>query len=125
MGLERCNKGSASVVALSLLAACAAPPQASPRDLADANDTGGTLKATSASEREILERLPRLANGAALRVGDGTVVGDAAYAAASGRTCRRVQLTQGSGRKSDRLACSDGGAWFFVPDVFDPSKAAD
>jgi hypothetical protein len=83
------------------------------------------MAAAALSPGVVAERLPRLANGATLRVGDETVVGDAAYAAASGRTCRRLQLTQGSGPTSDRLACSDGGAWFFVPDVFDTSKAAD
>jgi hypothetical protein len=50
-------------------------------------------------------------------MGDTTVVADGAYTAASGRTCRA--LTMGTaGKNARRLACHNGGSWYFVPDVF-------
>lgn len=105
-------------LALTLLPACSRAPQASPRDVADANDTGRALAATSQSEREILRQVPALREGSPLRVGDATVVADAVYASASGRTCRALHVADAVGRTRDRLVCSDGVRWFFVPDVF-------
>ncbi|HYQ27537.1 MAG TPA: DVU3141 family protein, partial [Polyangiaceae bacterium] len=87
--------------------------------IADANDTGRALPPASQSERELLQRIPQLPVGPAQRIGDDVVVADAAYTAASGRTCRALQLTASkTGKTSHRVACNGGGTWFFVPDVF-------
>jgi hypothetical protein len=107
-----------SLASLWLSVACAAPPPASPRDLSDANDTGSRLEA-SPSDRALLARLSAMPSGTPRQVGDATVVADAAYAAASGRECRLLHLTRPQGHSTiDQLACSDGGDWFWVPDVF-------
>jgi hypothetical protein len=106
-----------------VLNACSGPPAASARDVADANDTGRTLSPQTANERQLLQQLSQLPNGKAQRIGDTNVIADAPYSAASGHTCRAVQLTGGPKRTADhRLACTDGHAWFFVPDVFVGAK---
>jgi hypothetical protein len=115
---RQANRGLRAV-ALTLLTACASSPALNPRDVADANDTGRTLAPASQSERELLHRMPELPAGPALRIGDDSVAAEAAYTAASGRTCRAVRLTASkTGKTSHRVACNDGGSWFFVPDVF-------
>jgi hypothetical protein len=102
----------------ALLVACSSARQPSARDVADANDTGRSLKAADESEREIIRQLPLLPDGIEVRARDISVVGDRAYAAASGRTCRLLHLTQRtSGKTRQRLACATGDTWFFVPDV--------
>ncbi len=117
--LRRQTERGLGAVALALCVACASVPPASPRDVADANDTGRTLSPASRGEREVLQRISQLPAGTAQRVGDDTVVADAPYAAASGRTCRALRLTVSkTGKVSHRVACNGGSAWFFVPDVF-------
>jgi hypothetical protein len=99
-------------------------PMTSARDAADANDTGRTLAARSDAERAVLLKVASLPNGSPQQVGEFTVVADPAYDAASGRTCRALHLKSAAPNgASDRLACSDGKAWFFVPDVFASSAA--
>jgi hypothetical protein len=103
----------------AFLSACSRQPETSPRDAADANDTGRVLSAQSETERSLLTQLSTLPTGTARRVGDATVLSEAPYDAASGRTCRALQITTPGAREPrHRLACSDGKAWFFVPDVF-------
>jgi hypothetical protein len=111
---------SGAVFALAvLLNACSAKPVASARDVADANDTGRTLSPKTANERLLLEQLSQLPTGRPRRIGDVSVVADAPYNAASGHTCRFLQLTSSRAATPDhRLACTDGRGWFFVPDVF-------
>ena len=114
-----------SLIALALpLNACSAQPMASARDIADANDTGRTLSPQTANERLLLQQLSALPNGTPRRVGDASVVAEAPYNAASGHTCRALQLTSSQKRTTDhRLACTDGRGWFFVPDVFGGASA--
>jgi hypothetical protein len=110
---------SAALLTLAIVAVgCAAQPQASLRDVADANDTGGTVAAGTATERAVLAALPRLAATAPERINGLTVMAQTPYLAASGRTCRAVSLTSPKGGVENRLACSDGRSWFFVPNVF-------
>jgi hypothetical protein len=98
---------------------CASARGGEARDLADANDTGSTLGARSASERVMLTAVSGLPSGQPREVAGTTVVAEPAYAAASGRTCRALSLNpRKPGKASHRLACTIGGAWFFVPDVF-------
>jgi len=102
-----------------LLAACASPAPASARDVADANDTGGRVNSKSPADLVVLNELSRLPSGAPRRLGESTVVAEAAYSAASGQTCRAVHVVPRPGRQTvNRLACNQGGQWFFVPDVF-------
>jgi hypothetical protein len=109
-----------------VLMACSSAPKPSPRDVEDANDTGRAVTAASESERELLQQAAGLPVGAPRRVGNATVVSEAAYAAASGRTCRALHVTEaGSGKTAHRLACSDGKGWFFEPDVFGSDVVAD
>jgi hypothetical protein len=111
---------------LALLGACSADPALSPRDAADAIDTGRVLAPSSDSERKVLRELPALQSGKEMTVGDARVVAEEPYASASGKSCRALLLTLGSTRRaSHRLACSDGGAWFFVPDVFSGNSVAE
>lgn len=82
------------------------------------------------AEREILRRLPELAQGQPMVVAGQSVVVDAAYPAASGRTCRSLRIgahAAGTGQSNgqaagesmqERLACREDGDWFFVPPVF-------
>lgn len=110
--------GSVSALAV-LLNGCSAQPAASARDVADANDTGRTLSPKTANERLLLEQLSQLPKGTPRRIGDASVVADAPYNAASGHTCRALELRpRHAGAPDHRLACTDGRAWFFVPDVF-------
>jgi hypothetical protein len=102
-----------------LLSACGAKRAAEPRDLADANDTGAALAARSNLERAVLGSVSSIPIGQPTRIAGATVTAEAAYSAASGRTCRAVSMTADSQEAtSHRLACSSGKAWFFVPDVF-------
>lgn len=118
MGLGWLRVARVCFVSAALLVACSSVRQPSPRDVADANDTGRGLTAASEAEREIIRQLPQLREGAEVRVRDFSVVGDPAYSSASGRTCRALHLTQrGTGKVQHRLACSEGSTWFFVPDV--------
>jgi len=103
----------------SALAACSSAVAANPRDVADANDTGNAIGAKDASERSVLERLPALPTDRTERIGALSVTAAAPYAAASGCTCRALAVRPNSGQPPvSRLACTKGGAWFFVPDVF-------
>lgn len=112
-------RSSRALLAVVVLNACSGQPAASARDVADANDTGRTLSPQTANERQLLQQLSQLPNGTARQIGDANVVAEAPYSAASGHTCRAVQLTSRQKRTADhRLACTDGHAWFFVPDVF-------
>ncbi len=109
-----------SILLLLLALACSSAPRLSARDVADANDTGRALAAKSDDERGVLGRLAVLPSGKHERVGGATVMAEAPYTAASGRTCRALRLTQAPTQAARRrLACSDGKAWFFVPDVFE------
>lgn len=117
---------TSSTLLLWALGACSSALAPSARDVADANDTGRALTAANESERQLLRVLPNLPAGTVKQVGDASVVADAAYTAASGRTCRSLHLTmKGSGQQRDRLACSSGDSWFFVPDVFGGDSATD
>jgi hypothetical protein len=99
-------------------------PITSARDAADANDTGRTLAARTEAERTVLLKLATLPDNSPQRVGDLTIVAEPRYDAASGRTCRAVHLKSAAPSGSnDRLACTDGGPWFFVPSVFAASTA--
>ena len=86
----------------------------------------GTAEAASPAEAKVLEKLDRLPVAKATTVETLSVVADAPYAAASGKTCRRLTLTsQGSSTSQappktarTRLACRNGDGWSFVPSVF-------
>jgi hypothetical protein len=77
------------------------------------------LGPTGESERTLLRQLSTLPSGKQQQVGDATVTAEAPYQSASGRTCRALHVTRGKQQPAtQRLACSDGKSWFFVPDVF-------
>ncbi|HEU5076601.1 MAG TPA: DVU3141 family protein [Polyangiaceae bacterium] len=80
----------------------------------------GTAEAASPAEAKVLERLDQLPVAEARPVDTLSVVADAPYAAASGKTCRRLTLTPLEPPKTSRtrLACKDGDRWAFVPSVF-------
>lgn len=127
MKLERDRVGWRLVAAFAaaLLGACSSAAPISARDAADANDTGATLLAKNEAERSLLTQVPTLPSQTARRLGQTVVVAEAPYTAASGRTCRALHLTSSSPKTdSHRLACNDGKAWFFVPDVFGGGEAS-
>jgi len=80
----------------------------------------GTAEAASPAEAKVLERLDQLPVAQARSVDSLNVVADAPYAAASGKTCRRLTLTSLEPPKTSRtrLACRNGEGWGFVPSVF-------
>ena len=73
----------------------------------------GREPARSPGEEAVLARLSELPAGEPIRLEGEVFVAEAPYAAASGRTCRRI--ANGGSR---RLACQLGNEWTFVPDVF-------
>lgn len=118
MGSGSAERGT-WLLALMWLAACSPSETPSARDVADANDTGRTLSAENPGERAVLARVATLPNGKAVTVSGLSVTAEPQYAAASGRTCRALSIVDaGAGRNRNRVACSDGKSWFFVPDVF-------
>jgi hypothetical protein len=113
-----------ALLLLLLPLACSSVRQPTARDVADANDTGRTVPAVSATERQVLDRVAALPSGTATRIGDATVNAEAPYAAASARSCRALHITLSSSRQPvHRVACNDGRAWFFVPDIFGTAVA--
>jgi len=87
--------------------------------VADANDTGRAVPAVSATERQVLSQVAGLPSGIATRIGDASVNAEAPYAAASARSCRALHITLSASQQTlHRVACNDGRAWFFVPDIF-------
>jgi len=107
------------LVASLLAVACSNGPAINARDAADANDTGATLLGRTEQERTLLRELPRLPTGPTRSLAGLSVTADAPYPTASGRTCRALHLRATSATTgTDRLACTEGAAWFFVPDVF-------
>ena len=72
----------------------------------------GVVEADGEAERALLARLAQDPEAGAMDVGGSTFTLDAPYAAASGRTCRRVSRGDAA-----RLACETGEGWRFVPDV--------
>lgn len=99
-------------------AACGSGPIANAQDVRDAQDTGRKLPAQTPTEKAILQQLGQLSAGARTQLANGTVVAEPAYHAASGRICRALRITEpGQQKVRQRLACSEDGEWFFVPDV--------
>jgi hypothetical protein len=67
----------------------------------------------------LLGHVAALPSGRQQRVAGFVVQADAPYAAASGRTCRTLTIEQaGATPARNRVACTDGKRWFFVPNVF-------
>ena len=107
------------VVVAAVACGGAQPPPNDPAVL-DANDRGSTVAPTSDAERQLLAQLGDLPAGKKQQIGSLTVVANKPYHAASGRTCRSVDVTSATskGATGARLACTEGGEWFFVPNVF-------
>ena len=80
----------------------------------------GTAEAASPAETKVLSQLEKLPPGQARSVDTLSVVADPPYAAASGKTCRRLTFTPLKPPKTTttRLACRSGDDWGFVPSVF-------
>lgn len=105
---------------LSLFAPACSSSHTSPRDAADANDTGRRVSPSGEGERLLLDQAASLPDETPRKIGRATVVAEPSYGAASGRTCRALQIKDDAKpRPERRLICSDGKTWFFVPDVLD------
>lgn len=80
----------------------------------------GTAEAASPAEVKVLARLDQLPVAEPRSVDTISVVAEAPYSAASGKTCRRLTLTALAPPKTSRtrLACKDADRWGFVPSVF-------
>ena len=105
--------------AAGLVAACGGSTlQPTDRDLRDAADTGRTVEPRTPAEREMLSRLEQISADSPTVIGNQVVTAGPPYHAASARICRSLTVQQ-KGREgaASRLACTDGKAWFFVPDV--------
>lgn len=114
------NRGLAGLLLVAALG-CSPATVVSQRDVADANDTGRTLPAEDDADRALLRELTHLPSGSPRRFGSKSVVAEAPYTAASGRSCRTLHFTTTTRAPVSRLACNDGKNWFFVPDVFGAS----
>jgi hypothetical protein len=77
----------------------------------------GSVAPRDEAERAVLAQLSQIPADKEQTIHGRKVVAGQEYAAASGRICRKVQISGKSG-VSSRLACMDRGAWVFVPDVF-------
>lgn len=108
----------AGAVCLALLLLGCSRPTVEARAAADANDTGGSISPRSDLERALLRAISSLPDGTPRQVAGATVVAEPAYTAASGRTCRPLNVSSAAGKASHLLACASGSGWFFVPDVF-------
>lgn len=107
-----------AVLLAACLVACGGAPKPHPRDAADAADTGRVVPVRDASEQAILQQAGTLKAGQPRPIGGATVIAGATYASAvDGRTCRSLRITRKRSTEQ-RLACTEGQAWFFVPDVF-------
>lgn len=122
-------------VSLTQLAACGgAAPGADSPEWQGASTGGGRVEPTSNTERKVLAELDQLPPNTPKTVDGVTVVADAPYFSASGRTCRRLTITaRGAASGASRLVCKDPAAtddrsngnagWFYAPDVFAPPAA--
>ena len=100
------------IAILALVGAACASTARPPRSPA-----GPVVEPADAAERQLLARLEGLASGSTVQLEGRTFVAGDVYAAASGRRCRTLELTANGGAQQTRLACHDGQAWFFAPDV--------
>ena len=115
-----------AVIVSALSAACASttPKGADAQMLTDATDHGGKLEPGSDAERTVLRQLDALAPDQPRTAGTTTIVAGPEYAAASGRRCRTVHVTDSKSHASQtHLACRDRSGWFYVPDVLPVATA--
>ena len=106
------------ILLTALASACGGGNRSRAEDVTDANDTGRVVPAGTPTEKAILAQLGQLPPGSRRSLGGGSVMAEPAYHAASGRICRAVHISEaGQPKVRQRLACSDGRVWFFVPDV--------
>lgn len=100
---------------LTLALACAACGSAPPPQPLHAGDKA---EPRSDTERDVLGQLDGWPAGQAKTVGGVKVVAEPPYVAASGSTCRWLQL-EGQKGAERRLACQDreGTPWFYAPSV--------
>lgn len=98
---------AAAVLGIGLLAGCAetgvAPPQSAEGPVAPISDPVVAFAATAGPGAEETVTLPSTGQTVRLRL-------VRAYAAASGRECREVQMGTGTG-SSTRLLCGAGTGW--------------
>jgi hypothetical protein len=86
----------------------------------------GVRKPANEDERQLLQSLSSLPAGQVQRVGELTVVSAVPYVAASGRTCRSLDLTApGQAVARPQLACLSTDGWVFVLDVFSEDVTKD
>jgi len=89
------------------------------RGLTDSRDHGGRATPQSGTDEQLLSRVGELPADRAVTVGDKKYIVGPTYSAASGRTCRYVsELGKRDSPAHRQLACTEGGGWFFAPDVF-------
>ncbi len=89
------------------------------RGLSDSRDHGGRATPESSTDEQVLSRVAELPADQPVAVGGKKYIAGPTYTAASGRTCRYV--SEAGKRESPahrQLACTEGGDWFFAPDVF-------
>jgi hypothetical protein len=110
----------AIVTAGALALACGpAPGPAHPDVEYEALASPSARPPASEVERAILVHLGDLDTGNTAQLEGRTVVIGPPYAAASGRSCRRITIGGGSAADAPQhvLACLIAGAWSFVPAV--------
>ena len=119
VGAMRTWRAVLAAVAVTGLAACATTARpAAPDPSYTLLTKPGTRAATDDLERAILKQLGQLTTSKEAAIGGRAVVAGAPYTAASGRTCRSVNVrAAGAAPARIHLACVISDAWSFVPDV--------
>lgn len=105
-------------VVLTMMA-CGSPQHTASEGQYKALSEPTTEQPVDAVERAILTRIEDLEPGRAVAIEGSSVTAEAAYYAASGRTCRNVLIRRDDTERV-RLACRLDNAWAFVPDVLGP-----
>lgn len=103
--------GARWLLLVGLITACGSTPAPAPAYTPDNGEP------RTAWELEVLAALSRLPTGQVTDVSGRKVLPLPAYAAASGRRCMRVAITDPSGTR-ERLACEHDERWHFAADVF-------
>jgi hypothetical protein len=125
MSFRRQCIGPVLAVSSALLVACGGSGSHTPDPEYQKLSRANVEQPATAFERELLSVMAELEAGVRVEVAGGQVIAERAYAAASGRTCRRVSIEPPEEPPGSRLACVVDGAWSFVPQVLAPDSLPD
>lgn len=108
------TKSLAGITLLLGISACA--PHEDSRSAADAHavEQSGRPEAHTKEEQSLLQAVAQLAEKSSFKKENLTIEAGQEYLAASGATCRRIQISGSSENDGARVACRDDAGWFFA-----------